>query len=67
MIILATYIGVSKNRDVFPKNGWFIVENLIKIDEFGGTNIFGNTHIGILISFLFFGFPTGIKCHLRVD
>ena len=36
---------------VFPKigvghqNGWFIMENLIKMDDLGGTPIFGNTHI----------------------
>ena len=29
-----------------PQNGWFIMENLIKMDDLGGTPIFGNTHIG---------------------
>ena len=29
-----------------PQNGWFIMENLIKMDDLGGpTPIFGNTHI----------------------
>ena len=30
---------------VVPQNGWFIMENLIKMGWFGGTTIFGNTHI----------------------
>ena len=30
---------------VVPQNGWFIVENLIKMGWFGGTPIFRNTHI----------------------
>ena len=28
-----------------PQNGWFIMENPIKMGWFGGTPIFGNTHI----------------------
>ena len=32
--------------DFTPQNGWFIMENLIKMDDLGGpTPIFGNTHI----------------------
>ena len=28
-----------------PQNGWFIMENSIKMDDLGGTTIFGNTHM----------------------
>jgi len=39
------YMGVSTNRDT-PKNGSFIMENSIKMDDLGGKPpFFGNTHI----------------------
>ena len=40
------YMGVSKIG--VPQNGWFIMENPIKIGWFGGTTIFGNIHIAII-------------------
>ena len=44
-------MGASKNRGTLlpkigvPYNGWFILENHIKMDDFGGTTIFGNPRI----------------------
>ena len=38
-----SHLGVSKI--VGPQNGWFIMENLIKLDDLGGTTIFGNIHL----------------------
>jgi len=33
---IRNYMGVSKNRGRgTPKNGWFIMENLIKMDDLG--------------------------------
>ena len=39
------HVGVSKNRGKTPQNRWFIIENPIQHGWFGGTPIFGNTHI----------------------
>ena len=38
------YMGVSKIG--VPQNGWFIMENPIKMEDLGGTpTIFGNSHM----------------------
>ena len=38
------HMDVSQNRGT--QNGWFLMENLIKMDDLGGFPIFfGNTHI----------------------
>ena len=48
----------SKAKIVVPQNGWFIMENPIKIGWFGGTTIFGNipsVTLAIIIKCLFGG------------
>ena len=38
--------GCFPKIGVVPQNGRFIMENPIKMDDMGGTPIFGNTHMG---------------------
>ena len=37
-----------------PQNGWFIMENPIKMDDLGVPLFFGNTHVSFPVDLRFF-------------
>ena len=39
--------GCFQKYGVFPQNGWFIMENLIKMDDLGGPPLFLETPISL--------------------